>query len=99
MFTYPSDGQAAWIDQLIKQFENEPIGNPPLSIWRYEYNNQMVCFVPAHSCDIPGSVYDANGNIICAPDGGITGEGDGRCIDFFSQRTNEQLIWKDLRTH
>jgi len=90
-------GNPDWVDQLIKQIESEPVGNPPLSVWRYEYNGQVVYFVPAHCCDISSIVYDANGKVICAPDGGITGAGDGRCADFFTQRNNDQLIWKDPR--
>jgi hypothetical protein len=90
-------GNPTWVNRLIKQFENEPVGNPPLSIWRYEYNGQVVYFVPAHCCDISSILYDLDGNVLCAPDGGIKGYGDGRCTDFFSQRTNEQLIWKDPR--
>lgn len=90
-------GNPIWVDRLIREFENNPTGNPPLSIWRYEYNEQVVYFVPAHCCDISSVVYDENGNYICAPDGGLTGDGDGRCTDFFSHRTNEQLIWQDPR--
>lgn len=91
-------GNPQWVDQLIKKFESEPVGNPPLSIWRYEYNNQTVYYVPAHCCDVYSVLYDASGNVICAPDGGIAGKGDGKCPDFSSQRSNEQLIWKDSRT-
>jgi hypothetical protein len=91
-------GNPAWIDQLIKKIASEPVANPPQSIWRYEYNGQVVYFVPAHCCDITSVVYDGDGNVLCAPDGGITGKGDGRCTDFFSGRTNEQLIWKESRT-
>jgi len=88
-----------WVDQLIKKFESEPVGNPPLSIWRYEYNGRVVYFVPAHCCDISSALYDADGNFLCAPDGGIKGTGDSRCTDFFTLRVNEQLIWQDPRTH
>ncbi len=90
-------GNPAWVDELIQQFESDPVGNPPLSIWRYEYDRQVVYFVPAHCCDIPSTVYDADGNVLCSPDGGLTGQGDGRCPDFFSNRSDEQLIWKDSR--
>ena len=86
-----------WVDQLIKQYESEPAGDPPLSIWRYDFKDQIVYFVPARCCDIYSILFDANGNILCAPDGGIAGVGDGRCSDFFTQRTNEQLIWQDPR--
>jgi hypothetical protein len=88
----------AWVDKLIAQFERDPVGNPPQSIWSYEYNDQVVYFIPAQCCDMYSTLYDASGNVICAPDGGFTGKGDGRCPDFFSQRTNEQLIWQDSRT-
>ncbi len=90
-------GNPAWVDKLIKQFEKNPVGNPPLSIWKYEYNGQTVYFVPAHCCDIPSVVYDASGSQLCSPDGGITGQGDGKCPNFFTERTNEQLIWQDSR--
>ncbi len=92
-------GYPDWVDQLIEKIESQPVGNPPLSVWRYEYNGQVVFFVPAHCCDIPSVVNDANGNFLCSPDGGIKGDGDGRCSDFFDQRTNQHLIWSDSRTH
>ncbi len=91
-------GNPKWVDDLIKQFEKAPVANPPLSIWQYEYKNQVVYFVPAHCCDIPSVVYDASGTVLCSPDGGIAGKGDERCDDFFTQRSGEQLIWKDERT-
>jgi hypothetical protein len=86
-----------WVDQLILKFEGEPVGNPPQSIWSYEYHGQVVYYVPAQCCDMFSTLYDANGNVICAPDGGITGRGDGRCQDFISQKTSELLIWQDPR--
>jgi len=87
----------AWVDKLIQQISSDPVGNPPLSIWKYEYNGQAVYFVPAHCCDIPSTVYTAEGAILCSPDGGLTGKGDGKCSDFFEKRTGEQLIWQDSR--
>src|SRR4030042_5443034 len=81
-----------WVDQLIKQFESDPVGNPPQSIWRYEYNGQEVYYIPAQCCDMYSTLYDAGGNVLCAPDGGFTGKGDGKCSDFFDKRTSEQLI-------
>jgi hypothetical protein len=86
-----------WLDQLIKQYESEPVGDPPLSIRHYEYNGQAVYFVSARCCDIYSTLFDTDGNVLCAPSGGIGGAGDGRCLDFFTQRTNEQLIWQDPR--
>jgi len=86
-----------WVEALIVQFKNEPVGNPPQSIWQYNYNGQNVYYVPAQCCDQFSTLYDKDGKILGAPDGGITGAGDGRITDFFTARANEKLIWKDSR--
>lgn len=44
-------------------------------------------------------LFDENCNRICAPDGGKTGKGDGKCPDFFEKRTDEKLVWKDERKY
>jgi hypothetical protein len=87
-----------WVNQLINKYTSEPVGNPPQSIWRYEYKGQVVYFVPQQCCDMFSTLYDANGNKLCAPDGGFTGRGDGQCPDFFTDRTDGKLVWKDTRT-
>jgi hypothetical protein len=91
-------GNPAWVDDLIAQFTDAPVGNPPQSIWRYQYNGQDVYYVPAQCCDMFSTLYDASGNVLCAPDGGLDGRGDGKCPDFRDQRTGETLIWQDERT-
>lgn len=86
-----------WVDNLIVEFKSQPVGNPPQSIWRYDYKDQTVYYVPPQCCDQFSTLYDANGNILGAPDGGISGTGDGRIKDFFTERKNEKLIWQDPR--
>ena len=90
-------GNPAWVDQLIHKFQSQPVGNPPESIWRYTYRGQVVYYVPAQCCDQYSTLYDAMGNVLCAPDGGLTGQGDGQCPDFAAQRSGETLIWQDTR--
>ncbi len=91
------DENPAWITSLIVKYESEPIGNPPQSIWRYEYKKQTVYYSPAQCCDQFSTLYDVNGKVIGAPDGGFTGQGDGKHSDFFKERKSEKLIWKDSR--
>ena len=86
-----------WVDRLVTKYANEPVGNPPQSIWRYEYKGQTVYYIPPQCCDQYSILYDERSAILCAPDGGITGRGDGRCSDFFTERKNEKLIWQDTR--
>lgn len=86
-----------WVNDLIKKFRSEPLGNPPQSIWRYQYRGQTVYYVPPQCCDQFSDLYDSNGNRIYASDVGFSGGGDGHCTDFLSTRTNEKLVWKDPR--
>jgi len=90
---------AAWLMALIQKLENEPVANPPASIAQYEYKGQTVFFLPQRCCDIPSTLYDADGNIMGHPDGGITGHGDGRVPDFFEERSNERIVWEDERDY
>ena len=76
----------------------QPVGNPPQAIYKYDYKGQAVYYVPPQCCDQYSQLYDANGSIICAPDGGLTGQGNKKCSDFFNESTNRTLIWRDSRT-
>jgi hypothetical protein len=81
----------------IEEFSNGPKQNPPAIIYSFVYNNQKVFFINAACCDQFSYVYDSNCVPLCAPDGGITGSGDGKCLDFYKTRTDEKLIWRDTR--
>ncbi len=93
----PVDGKPAWMQSLIASIEAEPVWNPPASITQYRYKGAVVYYLASHCCDIPSKLYDANGAVICEPDGGITGRGDGRCDDFLAVRTDEKEVWRDQR--
>ena len=88
----------AAVAALIQDLKNQPVANPPAYVASYEYSGQVVYYVPPRCCDIFGNLYDSAGQLICHPDGGLAGRGDGRCPDFLNQRTNETVIWRDTRT-
>jgi hypothetical protein len=88
-----------WVDELIERLQHEPVTNPPALVLQYEYKGESVYFVPQRCCDIFSDLYDSNGNVIAHPDGGITGQGDGRAPDFFQERTGEKLLWSDKREY
>jgi len=91
-------GNPTWVQTLVTRYEKEAVGNPPQSIWQYEYKGKTVYYVPPQCCDQYSTLYNASGEAICAPDGGLTGQGDGKCADFFQIARNEKLIWEDPRT-
>ncbi len=70
---------------------------PTIRIFRYEYKGQQVYWESAPCCDQYSTVYTLKGKIICHPDGGITGNGDGQCASFDKEKTNERLVWQDPR--
>ena len=71
----------------------------PDFVARYDYNGQTVYYVAPRCCDIWSILYDSSGTVLCAPDGGIAGMGDGRCPDFIAERKNEKILWvRDVPT-
>ena len=86
-----------WLTVLIQRLENQPVANPPASITQYEYQGRTVYFLPQRCCDISSTLYDVDGNIVAHPDGGITGQGDGRAPGFSRERTKGRTIWADQR--
>lgn len=95
--TTPADKNPDWIKQLIIEQESSPVANRPSSLTECQYKNQTIYYLPPRCCDISGILYDANGKTICSPDGGMTGNGDGKCPDFFEVRQDCEVIWQDMR--
>lgn len=82
----------------IPEFVHELIASYPVGdaheIWRYRFNGETVYYVPPRPYDFPSALYNSEGEIICSPDGGLTGGGDGKCPTFFEKRRGGTLIWK-----
>jgi hypothetical protein len=91
-------GNPDWVSKRVTQFQNAPVGNPPQSIWKYEYQGKTVYYIPPQCCDQMSQLYDASGKMVCAPDGGFSGRGDSKCPDFLQVRKNGVLIWRDTRS-
>lgn len=87
-----------FVAKLITHYKNaSPVGSPG-AIWKYRYKGAAVFYVPRLACcDIMSNLYDINGNLICHPDGGIAGSGDGRCPDFLAERRDGERLWSDAR--
>ncbi|TLV04076.1 hypothetical protein FEN17_06120 [Dyadobacter luticola] len=81
----------------IKEILAEGVWNPPAKIYRYTFKGETVYYIPQRCCDIPSVLLDENCAVICSPDGGFGGSGDGKCPEFFKERSNEKLIWEDDR--
>jgi hypothetical protein len=87
--------QCVW--NKIDAIKAEPKWNPPAEVIEYLYNGKQVYLFTSDCCDQYIMLYDGSCNYICAPSGGITGSGDGKCTDFYSTAKHVKLVWKDPR--
>src|SRR6218665_3039248 len=92
-----TEPQPAWLEAKIQHYQAAALTNPPRSVTRYRYRDATVYYVPAKCCDQMRELFDDRGQALCAPDGGFTGRGDGRCADFRTTKGEAQLIWRDSR--
>ncbi|MEX2232549.1 MAG: hypothetical protein WD824_10335 [Cyclobacteriaceae bacterium] len=90
-------GTPECIEMKIDWISRQTVWNPPAKVYSYPYEGKTVFYFTARCCDFYSELYDKDCNLICAPDGGFSGSGDGKCPDFFANRTNELLIWEDER--
>lgn len=91
-----SDPPPMCVQTLITTMMSQPVGNPPGSVYRCTYQNATVYYLPPQCCDQFSVLMSSDCATICAPDGGFTGRGDGRCTDF--SRASCTLVWQDSRT-
>jgi hypothetical protein len=89
----------AWLDAVIAQIQSEPVTTPPSAIYSYRFHGETVYYRIGRCCDQRSILYDANGTVLCEPENGIDGGGDGRCPDFLATRTAERLVFQDPRTN
>ena len=66
---------------------------PVLEVQRWEIDGDYFYYFVSDCCDIPNPLYDQDCRIVCAPDGGLTGRGDGNCPDF-PEDFDRTVIWK-----
>jgi hypothetical protein len=92
-----STARPQWLQTRIQSILATRKRNPIIRIARYQFEGETVYYESAPCCDQQSILYDVKGKIICHPEGGITGKGDGKCSSFQKRRTNEQLVWQDPR--
>lgn len=81
------------IKNKIDSFKVKPAHEKPQRVVEYIYKGKKVYYVVMPCCDFYNEVYDTNCKLLGSPDGGFTGRGDGKLPDFFTEATNEKLIW------
>ncbi|MGH2553516.1 MAG: DUF6970 domain-containing protein [Chitinophagaceae bacterium] len=83
--------------QRIGEIKAQPKGSDASAINEYIYKGKQVYLFTSQCCDFYNPLYDSHCNYICAPNGGIAGTGDGKCVDFDQHSKFVRLVWKDPR--
>ena len=84
----------ACLASQLNKIENNQYDNPPVKIDEYEYLGKRMFLFTAACCDQYNILFDENCKGTCAPSGGITGRGDGKCSDFNDKAKFVRTIWK-----
>ena len=82
------------IENKIMEIVSNDVTTPPTQIWKWKDNGNTYFYITSNCCDQYNYLFTENCEIVCAPDGGITGNGDGNCPDFSSE-LSKILIWED----
>ena len=93
----PTAADEAAVRVIAKKLRAGPPQNPPQTIKRHVIDGKTFYYVRAPCCDQFNDVYDARGQRLCSPDGGITGRGDGRCPEIRIDPREGDVVWQDRR--
>jgi hypothetical protein len=85
----------ACLGAKIDSIKKSPGATLPQSVVQYSYKGAPVYYVTEGCCDKFNEVYDAGCKYLGAPDGGVTGKGDGKLTYFYSMATNKKVVWEN----
>jgi hypothetical protein len=81
--------EPSWLEKKIAEAAKESY----LSVDMYLYKEDTVYLFVPPCCDRFSELYDQDGKLICHPDGGITGKGDGKCADFVKKAEKIKTLY------
>ena len=85
-----AEGTSTCIEQEIENQKDVCL----TKVVRYTYNdNTVYLFEAGNCCDGLNDLYDDGCNFICSPSGGLDGQGDRKCSDFYELAIEEEVIW------
>ena len=93
----PARSQAAelpsWLEAKIKEAAAGPARLAPISIWQITHKGKLAYLFFAPCCDQYNPLYDASGEVLCHPSGGIHGRGDSTCPSPADRGTAVHFVW------
>lgn len=68
-----------------------------MAVYRARYQGQNAYLLISPCCDMPNHLFDEAGVRLCAPSGGFTGRGDGKCRPQSGDNYTLKLVWSMSR--
>lgn len=87
-----AEAQPAWLRQRLAQLQASRRPDA-IEVWKLSYRGADAYLFIAGCCDRHNPLLDAQGRTICAPTGGITGRGDGRCTEPLPDPEQRVKLW------
>ncbi len=86
------------MEKKIRQLELGPALDSAFSITMITTTTgeKYFYFPPPQCCDFFSELYDSQCNLVCNPDGGFSGQGQGVCPEYLVLK--KEVIWKDKRS-
>ena len=85
---------------MIDEIKKEAVSTPPKEIYAISFEAKRYFYLPTHKqcCDMFSELYDEDCNLVCAPEGGVAGGGDGKCPEGLDiESLDKTLVFKDDR--
>ena len=82
------------LQETIKKMSGDNSEGKPVSITQFTYHGQKVYYMVAPCCDKFNIVFDSVCTVLGYPDGGFTGRGDRKMLDFAKEAINPKVIWE-----
>ena len=75
-----------WLQAHLARVNADARHPSVIAVWEWPYQGRTVYEIQAGCCDRFNELYYAQGTYLCAPTGGYTGRGDGKCPDAVAAR-------------
>jgi hypothetical protein len=85
------------VKNKIRKIQAKSVYNPPASVSLWEFEGKKYYYFTSDCCDQMTELFDEDCDLVCHPDGGLTGKGDGKCPDFSTGVLKRTVIWSDKR--
>ena len=81
------------VPQCLKQVIQARESRCSVSVYKYVFNEEDAYLIESRCPDALHTLYDTECKHICSPSGGVSGNGDGRCPDFYETAVQVELVY------